>query len=221
MRSSRLPWLVAMTIVAVTTAATLTPADGAQVSRRAKRTCTPKRTVTLLATKSLRVYRTRRPGLGEQKVYGCLYRRKRRVFLGRHECFNQPPAVEELRAAGSLVAYAQVDCSPGGTSSDVVVRSLGSGRRLKRIPVRDFDPMHPRLNVEDLVLRRGGAVAWIESASAESAPPTRVEVHKSDADGHNVILDSGPTLGLRSLALAADGTLYWRKGAAPAIGRLR
>lgn len=220
MRSSRVPAVVTMTVVAVATAATLAPADGAQTSSRSDRTCTPKRTVTLLATKSLRVYRTRSRELGQQKVYGCLYRRKRPVLLGRRDCFGQP-LVEELRAAGSLVAYAEVDCSPGSTFSDVVVRSLRSGRRLKRISVRGLDPAHRRLNVDDLVLRRSGSIAWIESASADSGQPARVEVHKSDADGQNVILASSTAIGRRSLALAADATLYWRNGAAPGVGHLR
>lgn len=220
MRPSRLSGLVAVALVAVTTAATLAPADGAQTSRRGRHSCTPRRTVTLLATKSLRVYRTRRRSLGEQKVYGCLLHRTRRVFLGFRDCFDQPE-VDNLRAAGALVAYARVNCNPGSTSSEVVVQSLRSGRRLKQIAVRGLPAHPPRLKVEDLVLRRGGAVAWIESASADSTPPSRVEVHKSDADGHNVTLDSGATIGLGSLALAGDHSVYWRKGATPAAGRLR
>ena len=68
-------------------------------------------------------------------------------------------------------------------------------------------------SIEDVVVASDGAVAWIGVGGYTSkAEPTNVEVRRITARGTNELLDSGPGLAVKSLALAHDGRVYWTNG---------
>jgi hypothetical protein len=190
----------------------------AESDRRVRPACSAPGSKTLAASVGGRIFARR--ARDYSPVFGCLYRRNRRVRLGRfRECFDSS-AVTLPRLAGRYAGYALENCHRTPRSSaEVVVKNLRNGRTLHRVDGFTGTPAGtpPLYSVTDLELKRNGSIAWIVLSTQAGR---RVEVRKSDADGDNRVLDAGGEIELDSLALSAS-RIYWTKAGRPLSAQLR
>ena len=193
--------LVLMALVAL---ALLAP--GAAQARPAR--CSAKHSRTLLATKDVRIFRVVTREVDQDRVYGCAYRRNRRVRLGYFSGFDTPTALN-IDVAGRYVGYSLETANRGSQTAAVAVTNLISRRRVRLVDVPNTGPFQA---VTDLEVNRRGSVAWIEySAGLNASPVTRIAVRKADSGGTS-LLQQGLGIVRGSLALSRDGTLFWRNG---------
>ena len=94
-------------------------------------------------------------------------------------------------------------------TSQVIVRRLDDGRTIAAAPAT-ATPLGAEsyVTVSSLVLAGDGSVGWITQAGSIVSHRQLTEVHARDSRGARV-LDSGPGIGPRSLALAGS-QLRWR-----------
>jgi hypothetical protein len=125
--------------------------------------------------------------------------------------------VQPMRTEGRYVTY-------------VAERTEGTNPTKQRLVVFDLRRDEPRVSVdahslreiggtvvESFVLKRNGSIAWIGSGArgVRAEEPLPLEVHKLGVNegAADVIIDSGPNVDRRSLALAYDNMrLYWLNG---------
>ncbi len=183
-------------------------APAAHAGRRARPTCYPAHSRTLLATAQARVFETRTIVEHAHVTYGCLLHRRRPV---RFYLPDFPLGFGPIVLAGPYVAYGDYsDCAASFCDpNSVVVQDLRTGH------VSFVDGSIRIADVKDLVLEPSGSLAWISSAYDESGSPLPgLQVAAVEHGGAPVILDSGSDIVPGSLALAGS-TLYWTKGTTP------
>jgi hypothetical protein len=166
---------------------------------------------TLAADRSARVFSMR------GYVYACVNATGRSVRLGGAGFCNRPAArVAPVGLAGNVVAYGLQTCGVDTAQSAVVVRDLGSDRRLADLPASTL-PLRPEsfVSVRSLVLRSDGSVGWIAAVdSIVGGAHTSYEVHRFSG-GAGALLDAGASIDPSSLRLAGgrlSGRLTWRDG---------
>jgi hypothetical protein len=160
---------------------------------------------TIDANSRIRLYRV---GSAQAHViYACARTGKRRK-LGTLEIDGS--GLVQLVLAGRYVAYDNQVCNrtDGGCTSYVEVRDALTGRYVRSIAGV------PPAAVSDIVLTPTGEVAWLRAA-AEG----RASLHKSDAEGEDVLLDDG-SAEPGSLALAGT-RVYWTSAGQPRSAQLR
>ena len=112
------------------------------------------------------------------------------------------------------MAAATEDTAATGDAIGAVVEvaDLGTGRVVARFQ----SPSEPNTyDVTDLELRANGSVAWIARIVSGTPATTTYEVRTfGPTVSHSTIVDSGPDIASRSLALSAP-TLYWTRAGAP------
>ncbi len=198
-------------VLALLATAVALPSPAAAAAK--KRTCFPAHSTTIAASKSVRVFHTRRSGQ-DLPTYGCLLSSKHPF---RFAPADFPPSYGPIVIAGRFVAYGvSSDCAAGFCDpNNVVVQDLRNGRRTY------VDGTMLRVaNVTSLVLRSNGSVAWIESSFDEGGSTLPGYVVVSAARGKGpVVLDSGTDVVPGSLALAGS-TIYWTKGTTAASSTL-
>src|SRR3954463_9545107 len=96
-------------------AAMLAPAAQARPAR-----CSAKHSRTPLATKAVRIFRAVTGEVDRDRVYGCAYRRNRRVRLGFFSGFDEPTALN-FDVAGRYVAYSLETANSGSQTAAVAV----------------------------------------------------------------------------------------------------
>ena len=183
------------------------PADAAK-----RRPCAIRGSETVEVTDRARLYVVRRPGVSA--YYACLYRSERRIRLVAEEGHS----AAHLRVSGRFLVYLVVqDTSKVGTH-ELKRLDLRSGGR---VTVAGFGHTQEGIDaLEDLVLTRRGAVAWIRNVWYGGEPPRR-SVGSYRANRHTV-LDPGPNVDAGSVAVTASGgRLYWTNGGEPRSARLR
>jgi hypothetical protein len=147
--------------------------------------------------------------------YACLFDANKRVRLGKDTALE---TVNVPRLAPPLVGFSGAGCSIGGCSSDITIKDLRSGQRVRRGPALCDTPPpgthadQPNI-VHDLVLKPNGANAWIVATNpVPGSPPEEkgyTEVCADDAGGRRH-LDVGDGIKLESLRLSGS-TLTWVK----------
>ncbi len=166
--------------------------------------CGPASATTLAASHQARVY------VSGDTAYGCAAGTRGRVRLGgRRSCLGTPRA-DPVTVTGALAAYGLKTCGIDTGSTDVVVRRLTDGKRLRGVPASG--PLGPESYeaIDRLALKRNGSVAWIVSTSSLATHHRSVEVRRADARG-TAALDSGAAIAITSLRLTGS-TLHWRHG---------
>lgn len=154
---------------------------------------------TIAANAQARVYRVSASD-ADYKVHVCLERPARSVFLGAFDV--EALGVRAVSLSGPTVAYERVVCDRADCTGAIRVRNLRTGvTRQSRIP----SGANPATAV---VASSRGAVAWIRRPS-----PGVVEVRGLGAGGER-LLESGPGVDERSLAIAGS-TVYWTRDGAP------
>ena len=173
--------LVSMPVVSMTAAAKSAGCEG--VGR------------TIAANGQARVYRANFDN-GDYKVFACLRRPRRTVYLGSHHVMSV--GVRTVRLTGPSVAYERLDCNKGTCTGGIRVRNLRTGTvRTNPIPAGTAV-------ATEIVVSSSGAVAWTRKLQAQI-----VEVRALGAGGER-LLDSGTDVDPESLALAGS-TVYWTK----------
>jgi hypothetical protein len=157
----------------------------------------------LAADARVRVY-----GTGGQ-VFGCARGSRTRYPLGQVTSCLRGALVGPVRVAGIRVAYAVKRCGVDTGTSQVIVRRLDDGHMSAAVPAT-ATPLGAEsyVTVTALALAPDGSVGWITQGGSIVSHRQLTEVHARDARGARV-LDSGPGIGPRSLALAGS-QLRWR-----------
>jgi hypothetical protein len=209
--------VIALLLAASATATTYNP------SHQAARGCQAGRSHVLAADPQAQIYEAPMSLAYPEflSIYGCSYGHKRSYLLGpaRYGSPSGAGGVSHESLNGSLVAYEEVSNRPCCRHWWVVVRDLGSGHVLHRVPTGT--PIKPEpLSVGiglavAIVVKRDGSVAWIVETGEEEG---RYQVHAVDRSGSRV-LASSPDIDPSSLALAGS-TLYWTQGGQPATASL-
>lgn len=156
----------------------------------------------------------------EVLVRGCAYKTRRSFTL--YLC-SREHGIEESRADCSrTIRLVNADVAFELGSSFVVVRNLGTGRTLHKIPTgTPLRPTPEYLGVGDvvaLVLKSDGAAAWI--AEDDERSTGRGSLHETlyfdveavDASGTTQLLAAGTDIDPTSLALASGGSNIGYKG---------
>ncbi|HWF51303.1 MAG TPA: hypothetical protein VG294_11750 [Solirubrobacteraceae bacterium] len=184
-------------------------ASGGTPSRGGHASCLPQGAHTLAADDVAVVFSW------HGSIYGCPAATGTRENLGGAGVCNVPGGrVGPVKLARATVAYGLETCGVDTGSSQVVVRNLTSAKRLADL-IAGTLPRLPEsfVSVAALVLRRGGALAWIaRDASIVGQHPPTYEVHRYTA-GKSSLLDSGPAIDPASLRLAGR-RMTWRHGSA-------
>lgn len=206
------------------------PSTSAMSRRLAK--CPYPNEESLVADSQAKVYAVLGHGENEglEVAFGCVYAQGRPYRLGViDECSMRAMCsggIALITLAGPVVAYTEGFGTPSESINRIVVRSLGNGRVLHRVPtgVR----LHPSPGrryigsglATSLVVKSNGSVAWIaENAELSIGEVTYYEVHEIDKAGSR-ILAAGSNINPFSLALPDSGRgappeVYWTQGGKP------
>jgi len=192
---------------------------GATSGTAAAPTCRSAGAETVVQNRLARVYAITR---GTKRHYLCTRRSGRRLWL-------DPPAddldverVGRFRLNGRSLAFQRVHVFfRARTSYTVELRDVRTRRLVRRVDAAPdggtTGPSRPGDGVRDLVVTRGGALAWI--VRNPSAPGPRLQVWRSDASGEE-LLDTGNGIAASSLSL--DGAVVrWRNGGERRSARLQ
>ena len=210
--------VLGVVVLAVLASVPASPAD-------ARQRCAASGSKTLEATERARVFRWQATSPDSYEVYGCLYRRNRRLKLDFNQTEDDPygPYVEIrlITLAGRHVAWVNDWSERPGRRTTVNVVDLRSGRKMHSwtgggeqfgyyTPGWETDHRHV-YSTTDLVVKPSGAVAWIAwTRVGEPYRDYEYTIYKSDATGEGILLDSGVNLDKDSLALSGS-TIYWTK----------
>lgn len=171
-----------------------------------KQKCFPSGSKTVYRTSEGRFYtRTVKPYFGGTKaLFACSYRYGRSYRLWEGD-YTDPDSYERFRISGHFAGYT-VD--PGCPADDGCI-----GRRVTSLNLRTgVDRAYfAGEDVHDLVVRRNGSIASIDTASRydDETRPSVIRVRALDASGVRT-LDEGPGISLRSLELVGT-TVSWVK----------
>jgi hypothetical protein len=113
--------------------------------------------------------------------------------------------------AGDLAAFGREECGVDTGSTEIVVRRLTDGRRLRIAAATTSPGVESFQSVGSLVLQRDGAVAWIGDGSSIIRHAHKVEVYKAERNGPLKLLDSGLAVAPGSLRLHGS-RLSWKHG---------
>lgn len=212
------------------------PASDAASSRKAVSTCPPAHSRVLLADAQAAIYTIREQRIerigGRREASpiiatrGCDASNKRSYrldweFANAGSAESGSPIPLKLRLSGSVVAYEESFYGGNRYSQGrdeeyveewyVVVRSLQTGRVLRKVPTGAKEKDHPKFvgdgQTTAIVVKADGAVAWItDTVQSEN----RYQVHALDETGERT-LAVGSNIDPNSLALAGS-TLYWTQG---------
>jgi hypothetical protein len=190
-----------------------TGSAGAGAGAAAAAACGPAGAKTIASSRGARVYES------GTRVYGCAGRSGRSYVLGRHTSCVGGSEVGPVAVAGTSAAYGLATCGIDTGSAAVLVRELTDGKVVTREPATSA-PLGAESyqHVDSVVLRSGGAVAWIGSASSIIRHTHEIEVHSADA--HNTrLLDHGA--GIAPMSLRLHGSrLSWRDGGGTRTAKL-
>lgn len=191
--------------------------------------CSPRDSFTLAHSDQVRVYHSDGPRYDASgRVYGCLLSRDVPVPLGENffDTFERV-GIELIETAGPYVVFDDGFSGRGGSSGRVSRVDLRDGARTELWACCRADGDG---TARDLVVAPTGALAWITWTCCRQSDPAAGEyaVHKSDADGADVIVDrsplpaSSPETGIdpESLEISGD-VISWRHGAETRTATLR
>ncbi len=224
-RSSRAP-LVLLGACALAGVAALSAPPNAAMA--ASKRC-PTSGSTVAQNQLVRVYT--KPNAGEiDPVYACEFKAgkpfKLDAIKGR-ECQNAR-RIGQTVLAGTMIAFQVTECELETAFDHLSVWNAKKRKRIVNVANVADIPDAPAgvtadgfTELESLVLRTTGAVAWIGRGGYDHKSTTDLlEVHGIPARGKDAVLDSGADVVGDSLALARKGTLYWTKGSVVRSGRL-
>lgn len=118
-----------------------------------------------------------------------------------------------MTVAGEFAAYGVEECGVDTGSTQVVVRRLSDGKRLRDAAATTPPGVESYQSVSSLVLKADGAVAWIGDGRSIVRRGHKIEVYKADSGGSVRLLDSGLAIAPGSLRLHGS-KLTWTHGAA-------
>jgi hypothetical protein len=170
--------------------------------------CGPAAAATLASSNRARVY------LWHGFVYGCSFSGTRSFRLGSATRGVRESQANPVAVAGDVVAYGLSSFGVDTVRTAVDVRRLTDGKSLGSFPVTHAGVVEGIESVGSLVVKAGGAVAWIGVARSVIGGRHAIEVHAAGASAAtDKVLDSGPQIVPNSLRLRGS-TLTWRDGTA-------
>jgi hypothetical protein len=181
---------------------------------RSGRSCGPRAARTLALTARARVYAS------GGDVFGCARGTHRSYRLGGSGSSVREGRVGPVALAGLDASYGLAHFGVDAGSSQVLVRRLSDGRRLRSLPAVTR-PQRPESYsaVDSVVVKADGSVAWIATARSILGGSPDIEVHRADRRGR-ALLDAGPRIDAGSLRLRGSW-LRWRDGGVTRSATLR
>jgi hypothetical protein len=154
-------------------------------------------------------------------VFGCSFAGGRSFRLGNVARSLREARVQPVVVAGSNAAFGLSSFGVDTGSTQVVVRRLTDGKRLKGFPATRAFVVEDFQTVGSLAARSDGAVAWIGVVRSIVGGRQAIEVHAADGSAStDRVLDTGAQIVPGSLQLHGS-TLTWRHGAATRHATLR
>jgi hypothetical protein len=212
------PWLalLAVALLAATGAHAGVSSDSALA--RTGGSCASQGSLTLLQTRSLRVYSKRGVKAACHLASG-----RRTVFDNRPSpCFPEICFMRQLRTAGVMVAYDLGNDGRRGSEYRLRVLNARTGRIVRSVAQGDGTAALPRREATLVALRvrSNGSIVWISDVRTEFAstmPEAQTyEVRRADTGvrdrGANELLDSSPDIDPNSLALDGANARWTRAG---------
>ncbi|MGI8412296.1 MAG: hypothetical protein ACR2QA_07345 [Solirubrobacteraceae bacterium] len=199
-----------MALAGMAAALSLVEPVSASANQHHLRPCAGRGVKTILATRAGTVFSL------DGVTYACSRRTGRRYRLaGSRPCAGEGSELSgPVRIAGNRIGYGRVMCGIDFLPAEVIVRSLRTGRVIRREPaVTDDSGIEPSESIDAVVLRPGGDVGWIATSAhpAGEGPPV-IEVNRASARGA-VLLDSGASIAPGSLRLRGS-LMTWRDASA-------
>jgi hypothetical protein len=179
------------------------PAAWSRPAHLASAACSPAGSQTLASSRSSRVY-----ALGG-KAYACLDSNGKTYKLGSATLCIGGVRAGPFALAGGDVAYGATSCGIDFSSSELIVKSLVSGRTLRRAPATNTSLVEQEGGVRSLVLKADGSVAWIATEQSLGNHHRLLQLFKDDKGGLK-LLDSGLSVAPSSLKLRGS-QLTWRR----------
>jgi hypothetical protein len=154
-------------------------------------------------------------------VYGCSFAVGRSFRLGNVARSIREARVQPVAVAGNDAAYGLSSFGVDTIGTEVVVRRLTDGKRLREFPATRAGVVEGAQSVGSVVVRSDGAVAWIGVDRSIIGRGGAIEVHAADGSASaDRVLDSGAQIVPGSLRLRGS-TLTWTAGAATRHATLR
>jgi hypothetical protein len=141
-------------------------------------------------------------------VYGCLNPSGTPYKLGSATLCIGTTHAGPFALAGNDVAYGADTCGVDTSSTQVVVRSLSSGRTVRTAPATSAPLVEQEGGLHSLVVKTDGAVAWIAIEQSLGNHQRVLQVFRDDRRGVK-LLDSGLEVAPTSLKLHGS-RLTWR-----------
>jgi hypothetical protein len=141
-------------------------------------------------------------------VFGCSRTSGLRTRIGATVGGPDTTGVGIVRLAGADVTYSVEFHDLDFGTATVVVERLTDGKRLASAPAVARGFVESYATVTSLVVRRGGAVAWIARVASIATNDVALEVHKLEPGGGSVLLDRGRRIDATSLRLVGS-KLTW------------
>lgn len=174
--------------------------------RPAAARCGPQAAKTLAADSRARIY-----AIGDS-VYGCANGGRRAYLLGhRSRSLSRQSRIGAMALAGVVAAYGLTQSGVDTASTTVVVRRLDTGRTL-----HDVNAITGLLGpeffeeVDALVVKADGAVAWIGRGSSILQKEATAQVNRIDRRGEATL--ERVTTGLIGALRLRGSRLSWRHG---------
>lgn len=196
-----------MALVAAAVALASCGSSAANSSSTAAAACGPAGARTLAASGVARVY------VAGKTAYGCSIHGSKPYRLGQRATCLGAPRVDPVQVSGELAAYGLEQCGVDTGSTQVVLRRLTDGRRLRSAPATTSPGVESYQSVGSLVLKSDGAVAWIGDGSSIVRHAHKIEVYKADSHGSVRLIDAGAAVAPGSLRLRGS-KLTWMHGSA-------
>jgi hypothetical protein len=197
-------------IAAITGAAAAT---SAQTLRHGPGACAPLGAQTLASDRQAVVYSL------HGSAYGCVKPDGTAYELGSATICIDATRVAPFGLASNLVAFGAETCGVDFSSSQVEVRSLVSGRTLRRAPATSKTLAEQEGGVQSVVVRRDRSVAWIAVEQSLGNHQHLLQVREDDKRGDS-LLDSSLAVVPSSLRLRGS-RLTWRDGGKTRSATLR
>jgi hypothetical protein len=154
-------------------------------------------------------------------VFGCSFAGARSFRLGNTARSIREARVQPVAIAGNVAAYGLSSFGVDTIGTEVVIRRLTDGKRLRDFPATRAGVVEGAQSVGSLAARGDGAVAWIGVERSILGGREAIEVHAADGSASaDRVVDSGAQIAPGSLRLRGS-TLSWRHGAATRHATLR
>jgi hypothetical protein len=203
-------------------AALSAPSAALAATKPAKKSC-PTTGTTKAQNAFVRLYTKPKAGDADP-VYACRFSDGKPFALDATkgpECeLSGPKLSNNVTLAGDMIAFATTECEMFTAYDHLLVYNAKTRKQTRYVknvadvfPPVTTDPGDGYDDVDEIVLKPNGAVAWLVRSGYQSKEePDTFQVRLLTAGGQSQVLDTSRTIDPNSLSLSKSGRLYWVNG---------